>query len=337
MPHRLFFCIFFVLLTFASPAQAFQGYTQHFGQTGTINWGSGKLSVVYPVEVAPSEGTESEEPISPMAIRKAVSKARKQLLDMVLSTRIDARQTVGAYLSGDDTLAAQVRGLIQNSLYEGPVSFEENGTVQVGESFRDKLAELVLPTLIQFQSGIAPKMSTSTNRLDMEQSNEPEAVGGGRSRYTGIIVDARGLKVTPSLAPVIYGQDGFGAYGPFLVSRAGAIAKGVAAYATTADPLSLKQRVGDRPLTVRAFRAYGSWQTDLVISSVDAALIRAIVENSSIAEHCRVVIVVDAPVTDSDQHNETDAVETAQPEAEPEPGVLESDLNSEPVEGNGDA
>lgn len=65
-------------------------------------------------------------------------------------------------------------------------------------------------------------------------------MGSSALSYTGVIFDARGLKVTPALAPVVYGQDGQGAYGVFLVSRANAVDKGVVGYATTADPAALR-------------------------------------------------------------------------------------------------
>jgi hypothetical protein len=123
----------------------------------------------------------------------------------------------------------------------------------------------------------------------------PEETGVGTGGYTGVVVDARGLQITPALAPVIYGQDGIGAYGPFLVSRANAIDKGVAAYADTVDHASLRERAGNRPLVVKALSAFGSWRTDLVVSTPMARLIRAMMRVGDAVENCRVVIVLDPP------------------------------------------
>ena len=154
-----------------------------------------------------------------------------------------------AHLSDDDDLAAQMRGLVHNSLFEGPDLFREVRTITVSESLRGKLAELILPKTVEFQSGIPPRLSTASGPAFVPESGL-EAVGyvGG---YTGVIVDARGLKITPCLLPVIYGQDGLGAYGAFLVSRADAVSVGVAAYANTAAPEALVSRVGKRPLVVK--------------------------------------------------------------------------------------
>lgn len=274
---------------FSPMAYAFDGFGQSFGDDRAIAWGNGKIIVTEAVETSVENSTA---PPSPLAVRKAASRARKILLDMIMSTRIDAKQTVSAYLSDNDDLAAQLRGLVHNSLFEGPDQFSDTPMVTVSASLRGKLAELVLPKTIQFQSGIPPRLSTAAGPAYASEEG-PEAVGttGG---YTGIIVDARGLKVTPCLLPVVYGEDGLGAYGAFLVSRSDVMAVGVAAYATTVAPEALSGRVGSRPLVVKAERAYGSWRTDLVISAEEAALVRAIMQSGK-ARKCGVAIVLDEP------------------------------------------
>jgi hypothetical protein len=280
------------LCLFPAGAGAFQGYVQPVGDGGAIAWGNGEVSAAQPLDAA-----EGAAP-TPLVVRRAATKARKHLLDMILAVRIDARGTVSAYLSENDELAASVRGVVQNSPMERPAVFESAGEVRVSERFRGKLAELVLPTTIQFQSGIPPRMSTSMEQNLAYGDVPPEETGAGTGGYSGVIVDARGLKVTPALAPVIYGQDGLGAYGPFLVSRTNAIDKGVLAYADTADPAALRERVGDRPLVLRALSAFGSWRTDLVVSTPMGRLIRAMMRVGDAVDNCRVVVVLD-PLTQS--------------------------------------
>jgi len=280
------------LLIFPATALSFQGYVQPFGRDAFIAWGNGEISVARMLEMAEDD---SNEKMTPLAVRKATTQARKQMLDMVMSVRIDSKRTVNAFLSGDDELAARVRGLIQNSPFKRPSMFDEGGEIRVSEALRGKLAELILPTTIQFQSGIPPKLSTSMEQSLSFSDKAPEAAGSGASGYTGLIIDARGLRVTPALAPVVYGQDGLGTYGAFLVSRASAINYGVVAYANTSDPAALRERVGSRPLVVRALNAYGSWRTDLIISSPMSKLVRAVMRPGDAVDKCRVVIVVDAP------------------------------------------
>lgn len=276
------------LFLFSASASAFEGYVFYTEDGGMIQWGDGEISVVKEVEAG-----EGEEPWSPLAIRKAASQARRQMLDMLMSVRIDGRQTVSSYLADNAELAAQVRGLVHNSLFQGPETFSEVGTVTVSESLRGKLAELILPTTIPFQSGIPPKLSTSMEQSMTFTGAMPEEVGVSDSGYTGVIIDARGLQVTPALTPVVYGQDGLGAYGAFVVGRTNTIEQGVVAYAKKNDPPVLSVRVGSRPLVVRALKTYGSWRTDLVVSTANAHLIRSIMRKDDVAAKCGMVIILD--------------------------------------------
>jgi hypothetical protein len=87
------------------------------------------------------------------------------------------------------------------------------------------------------------------------------------------VVDARGRKLTPALAPRVKDEVGHEIYGPGTLGDAGRRAGG-AAYAPDLESArrSLADRLGDRPLVLRAVRAEGS---DVVISAADAALLRA--------------------------------------------------------------
>lgn len=296
MFRKIFCFILVAALSFPTGAHALQGYVQAFGETGSIAWGNGELSVAIPFGEPTSEGTLAKDPL---AIRRAASQARRQLLDIIMATRIDSKRTVSAFLSDSKSLANRVRGVVHNSPIKRPALFDGVGEVRVSEVFRGKLAELLLPTTIPFQSGIPPKLSTSMEQALDYDEQVPEPVGHMRVGYTGVIIDARGYKVTPCLAPVIYGQDGKGAYGAFLVSRSDAIANGIAAYATIISPATLKRRVGKRPLTVRAVSTYGSWRTDIIVTTSMGNIIRSIMAEGEAMKKCRIVIVIDKPTTDT--------------------------------------
>lgn len=297
MSPRKVFLSLLILLVFPGLVFAYQGYVQNFSNSATATWSDGSISVSR--ELIAPDGAES---LSPLSVRRAVSSARKQLLDIILSTRIDSRRTVSAYLSDDAALAARVRGVVQNSPLERPAMFETSGEVRVFEAFRGKLAELVLPTTIPFQSGIPPKLSTSMEQRFEYEGGNPDSVKTEAFGYTGVIIDARDLPVTPCLTPVIYGQDGVGAYGAFLVSRVNAIKHGVVAYVETADPAALKSRVGGNPLVVRAVNTYGSWRTDLIVSSSMGDLVRATMSSPNLMGNSRVVIVLSPEgVSEEDQ------------------------------------
>jgi hypothetical protein len=103
----------------------------------------------------------------------------------------------------------------------------------------------------------------------------PEPAGpakgeAGAAPGTSLVVDARGQKVVPALAPRILDEGGKVVYGPAALGESGRRAGGAAAYAADleAAKATFKERVGDRPYVVKAVRAEGA---DLVISSADAA------------------------------------------------------------------
>ncbi len=288
-----------ILLAFPCVSSAFQGYAQSFDDNAVIWWGNGEIAVSQTLGTPESEDVH----LNPLAVRKAASAARKQLLDVILSVRIDAKQTVSAFLADNRELATRVRGLVQNSLLKRPMSFGEGGDVRVSEQFRGKLAELVLPTTMPFQSGIAPRLPTSLEQEFNYRQTGPEEVGIETADYTGVVIDARELDLTPALAPVIYGQDGVGAYGAFLVSRENAINRGVVAYATTMDTEQLRERVGSRPLIVRALKAYGSWRTDVIIPTSMAQMVGKVMRTGDVAEFCRVVIVLASTERKSDEQD----------------------------------
>ncbi len=288
-------------IVLASPGVgvAFDGYVQTFESNGTITWGNGAITVKRSIEQPETDDGEVAV-LDPLVTRKAVSSARKQMLDMILSTRIDAKQTVHSYLTQEPELATEVRGVVQNSPLERPAVFDGVGEVVVSEILRGRLADLVLPTTIPFQSGIPPKLATTSEETDAEGDELPEEAGGGAGLFTGLIIDASHLQMTPSLTPVVYGQDGIGVYGAFMVSRANAVEKGVVAYSTTADPLALKTRVGNNPLLIPASSAFGSWRTDVIIPTPMARLARAILQSHEVVANCRVVIVMPMPESSED-------------------------------------
>ncbi|WP_147821590.1 hypothetical protein [Salidesulfovibrio onnuriiensis] len=291
----------------AAQALAFRGYVQERGDV-ILFWGNGDISVSKALEVDP-EGFDATHQTS-LAVRKAAVEARRKMLEAVYAIRIDAASTVGAYLAEDDEADAQVRRLIQNSRLELPEFAEGKGTLAVQASLRGELASLILPPTIPFQSGIPPRLSLGLDTLAAMNTVEPTSMMAGSGTYTGLVVDATLLSgAEPALAPVVYGRDGVGVYGAFSVSRESAVRNGVVSYSTTADPVQLRSRVGNRPLVVTALAVVGSGKTDFIISGADAELARILLKDSVVTDQCRVVIALGKKTEDPEE----DITEEIQP------------------------
>ena len=68
---------------------------------------------------------------------------------------------------------------------------------------------------------------------------------------TGVIIDARGLKARPAMAPRILDQNGNAIYGPGKYSRKYAVENGVVGYSKTLEAAQKDQRVVGNPIVVK--------------------------------------------------------------------------------------
>jgi hypothetical protein len=90
------------------------------------------------------------------------------------------------------------------------------------------------------------------------------AAAQDKSRKSGLVVDARGLKVTPALAPRLLDESGAEVFGIDFLSAEARKLVSVAAYVPILAQGKKLGRVGKQPLVVKALDARG---TDLVLSS----------------------------------------------------------------------
>ncbi|WP_238539714.1 hypothetical protein [Corallococcus macrosporus] len=110
--------------------------------------------------------------------------------------------------------------------------------------------------------------------------------GAGAKKYTGLVVDARGLGVQPVLAPRLVDDSGKALYGAAALAREHRAATGVAAWFQSLDAAKQAALVGDKPLVVKATGSKGS---DLVLASEDAKALAEV--NTRFLAEGRVVIV----------------------------------------------
>jgi len=110
--------------------------------------------------------------------------------------------------------------------------------------------------------------------------------------YTGLIFDARGSSFVPSASVKIQDEDGREVYGSAYVSKEWAEKQGIVGYAKTLDDARANPRVAGSPLVVKALRAAGPNNKDLVISNEDARKIRDLARNFNFLDQAKVLVVV---------------------------------------------
>ncbi len=190
--------------------------------------------------------------------------AFRNLLAQVKGIQISAGKTVGDEMAKDE-IKGKVEGVIRGFKVTGKRYFSDSGVEIDVEVPLSALAEVLV-----------------------DNKDEKLAVkSDGEKKNTGLVVDARGLNVTPALAPRLLDEAGKPVYAAECLSDEARKSSGVAGYAKSLDEAKKNmQRVGDKPLVLKATKAQGS---DLVLSADELKKL-AEANNSYLAEG-RVVIV----------------------------------------------
>ncbi len=185
---------------------------------------------------------------NPAVARVGAEKAAKldalrSCLEALKGVQLQTGQTVGGAMTSDAALSGKVEGLVRGFRVVGKPRYFSDGGVEM---------DVEVPLEGALSDALLPKPA------------------GKGDAPTSLVVDARGQKLVPALAPRVLDEAGKELYGPASLGEAGRRAGGAAAYARDLDAAraTMKDRIGERPLVVKAARAQGS---DVVLSAADAA------------------------------------------------------------------
>jgi hypothetical protein len=247
-------------------------YVQTFEQ-GRVDWTNGVVEVW-------GTGMPPKQALSPaqgraLAEHEAETLARDDLIGLLESIRIDSKSTVGEALDSQDARDSLVAAVLRDS-YVVEKSVLSDGTIRVTVAIKLNgcFGDLVLPKTIVTIKTI--------------QQSQKKA-----ERFTGLIVDCRGISLSPAMVPMIVGEDGQVVYGTAFVSRDQALQEGVAAYARGLAKARDNPRVAPKPLIVRGLRTVKSRSSDIVISNADAGRIKGAGSNISVLHRGRVLFVAE--------------------------------------------
>lgn len=180
-----------------------------------------------------------------------------RLTEAVDGLHVNGRQTVHDLTASDEGVKAKVAAQIARFRIKEPHFYTDGGV--------DYLVELDLaPVVAVLMSGQEP---------GSPKADEPPSHTAADT--DGVILDARGLKVTRALAPRVLDEAGSEILGPASTNADSLAKMGVAAYASTLPAASkLEARVGRRPLTVKVLKTVDG--VDLVVRVADAARLRGL-------------------------------------------------------------
>lgn len=197
------------------------------------------------------------------AERAAKLDALRNLLEQVKGVQLSTGRTVGDAM-GSEELRARVEGVVKGFKVVNKRYYSDSGVEVDVEVPLSALTSALLP---------APATAIAVN----EQ---------GAKKYTGLVVDARGLGAKPALAPRLLDAAGKPVYGAEALSADARKDTSVAAYFKSLEDARKSTRVGEKPLVVKAAQLQGS---DLVLA--EEALKQLTEANTAFLAEGRVAIV----------------------------------------------
>ena len=219
-----------------------------------------------------------------MALRIAKQDAMRQLIEIVNGVTLTSETTMSGAMV-DDVINTKVQGFIRGARPVGQPKYLSDTSVEMEYSVpMSGISDIVLPPVT------VPATTQATN------NNQPAAAANYTTQaggVTGIIIDARGLKARPAMAPRILDQNGNAIYGPGKYSRQYAVKNGVAGYSKTLETAQQDQRVVGNPMVVKGVGTSGTNRTDITISNADVSKIDMANRNYKVLNDCRVLILID--------------------------------------------
>lgn len=192
--------------------------------------------------------------------------ALRQLLSQVKGVNIDATTKMNDAMQKDTAINAKVEGVVKGFKVVGKRYFSDNGVEVDVEVSTAMLTDAIDPD----PAPVAPP-------------GKPE----GEKKNTGLVIDARGLKVMPALAPRVLDDAGKPVYTIDSLSAEARKSSGVASYMQSLEEAQKSLKAGDKPLVLKAAKANGS---DLQLAPDDAKKLSAM--NTTFLSEGKVVIVL---------------------------------------------
>jgi hypothetical protein len=218
-----------------------------------------------------------------MALRIAKQDALRQLIEIVNGVTLTSETTMSGAMV-DDVINTKVRGFIRGARQVGQPKYLSDTSVEVEFTVpMSGISDIMLPPLTV---AAAPVNNTGVGGTVVA----PTAASGGVS---GLIIDARGLKARPAMAPRILDQNGNAVYGPGKYDRKYAVSNGVAGYSKTLEAAQKDPRVSGNPLVIKGVAISGTNRTDIIVSNSDVSRIDIANRNGNVLNDCRVLILLD--------------------------------------------
>jgi hypothetical protein len=222
-------------------------------------------------------------------IAEAISKAQHNLLETIVGLRINSESRVIDIVEAYPPMMTLLRDMVHKAPeIEKLRKYQYDGSVEVWSQMKlnGGFSQLILPPEIRHIEPIK-QILTSKNSITQQTRRWSSNI------FTGMVVDARGMRTVPVLAPRILDENLEEVFGPAYVSREFAVQHGVVRYVTDIQKAKFDTRVSDNPLIVKALKVLWPGRCDFIISNADAAKLKSASEHLKFLKECKVIIVLD--------------------------------------------
>ena len=256
-------------------------YIQQF-EHGMINWTNGEI-FASSIE-APDDKYQGQTISRTIAEQKSQSQAYHNLMSIVKEVQINDILKVRDVIVSD----AQIKEHIENIVNSSTVTKKEylsDGTISVilQLNMTGGFNQLFLPEEIKHIKTI----KQITNPQEKKPSENPK-------KYSGLVIDARGIKLIPSMMPKIISENGEEVYGPEHVSREYVVQNGMCCFLDNFEDAIKHSRVADNPLIIRGIRTFDPALNHILISNAEASKLKSFSECIDFLKKGKVIIVINS-------------------------------------------
>lgn len=288
---------------------------------GEINWTQG--IILAKGSGAPPKEAKNIAQARLMTERAALADARRNLLEVLKGVRVDSTTLVENYVVKSDEIRLKAEGFIQGSAeLKDRRKYLSDGAVEVTVALSlagDFLALLLSPpkeaprpdtpaTPPPPPQVAAPPSLVALPPAGAEQAKTlPAPAEGGEKppaasplpspadlpKFTGLVIDARGLNLRAALIPRLLDENGQEIYRGAYVGAEKAAQNGLALYSRDLTAAQTNPRVGKNPLTVKGARVDTASPATVFLKGDDARRVLPFAQKGTFLEECRVMIVLD--------------------------------------------
>lgn len=252
---------------------------------GKIDWANGLIHVVG--YGAPPQGVSGPQ-AKLMARGAAKADAYRNAAEVLNGVRVTSQTYVENYVTRSDEIKIIVEGFVRGARI-----------IRVDQHW-DGIIELTIELPLGGQTGLTtllnrPEVTGGSAAGQRVPFGYPESeVTTERTVYTGVLIDARTLKIKPALYPQVFDHEGYLLYASTLVDMARPGFTTIVAYARSLDLARKLPRLGANPLVLAADGAVPTRdgdQTDLILGVEAVKAFRAL--SPEVLQSGAVVFVID--------------------------------------------